>query len=225
MRKYAVIGKGKTGQAVLSVLGPERTEQVFCRSNPVSANALLSADAAIVFIPAEGFLDMIPLLLEARIPVVCGTTGFKWPVDFSTKLKERGTAWIAGSNFSPGMNLFFTIANLLKRNRMFLGNPRFSIHEVHHALKLDSPSGTALRLAEVLGGEVKINAERLGDHRGLHELEINSSSEKLFFRHEALDRKAFGEGAVFAADELLPLVPPGLHFFESLIEKKLLEST
>jgi 4-hydroxy-tetrahydrodipicolinate reductase len=223
MKKIAVIGKGKTGQAVISVLGAEKTHAIFSRANPLTLKTLAGAAAAIIFVPAAALPELLPILLESKVPVVCGTTGFVWPIDFSAQLKASGLVWITGSNFSPGMNFMFTVANLLQRNRKFLGDPELRIHEIHHAQKLDSPSGTALRLNEALGGSVKIEAERFGEHRGLHELEINSAAEKLFFRHEALDRKAFGEGAVFAAEELLPKLSPGLYSFESLIEKRILE--
>ena len=226
MKKTAVIGRGKTGQAVITALGKQDLGEIFSTENPVTTGRLRESAAVIVFIPADGFSKILPELLESKVPAVIGTTGFPFPADLDRQLKERKISWIIGSNFSPGMNFLFTVAKLAQKNLSFLGNPAIRIHEVHHVHKKDAPSGTALKLQNLIGvGEkTKITSERLGDHRGLHELSLETAAERLFFRHEALDRSAFGEGAVYAAKTLLPNCPPGLHTFETLMETKIKEN-
>ncbi len=83
----------------------------------------------------------------------------------------------------------------------------FSIEETHHVTKLDSPSGTALTLANVVKSaagvaEVPIKAHRVGDAAGLHVLEAKSAADKLVLTHEAHSRRGFAEGAVRAAEWL-----------------------
>ena len=218
---FGVIGKGKTGSAVIEVLG-NRVSQVFSKSNPVTLERITKLNALIVFVPAEGLEAILPVLIESQVPVVCGTTGFRWPDYFSAILKEKKSTWIIGSNFSPGMNFLFTVANLIKQNREFLGNPNLSIHDLHHVHKRDAPSGTALKWNEALGGEARITSERMGDHPGLHELTLDLAYEKIQLIHSAKDRRAFAEGAVYAAEKLLPSLSAGLYTFEELMKNKIL---
>lgn len=221
--KIGVVGKGKTGQAVIDVLGT-RAAQVFSRTQPLEMKRLQGLDALIVFVPADALTEILPNLIESGLPVVCGTTGFTWPANFSENLKEKKLTWITGSNFSPGMNFFFSVASLVQKNFDFLGKPQLQIHDLHHVHKKDSPSGTALKLQAALGGTTQIHAERVGDHPGLHELTISSELETLTFRHEAKTRRAFAEGAVYAAETLLPSLSPGVHAFENLMKAKILKT-
>jgi 4-hydroxy-tetrahydrodipicolinate reductase len=84
----------------------------------------------------------------------------------------------------------------------------FSIHETHHASKLDSPSGTAISLAKVVEKstglpQVPIEAKRDGEVMGLHLLEARSAADRLILTHEAFSRRGFAEGAVRAAEWLV----------------------
>jgi 4-hydroxy-tetrahydrodipicolinate reductase len=221
--KIGVVGKGKTGQAVIDVLGRKAAE-IFSSTRPLTPSLSKNLDALIVFVPADALKVILPQLIESGLPVVCGTTGFTWPSDLSTELKKKNLTWITGSNFSPGMNFMFAVASLIEKNRQFLGNPELNIHDLHHVHKKDSPSGTALKLQAALGGEAPIRAERIGEHPGLHELTISSELESLSFKHEAKSRKAFAEGAAYAAEHLLPKLAPGLHSFEALMKTKILNA-
>jgi 4-hydroxy-tetrahydrodipicolinate reductase len=221
--KIGIVGRGKTGQAVIDVL-QAKPAQVFSRENPLTMDKLFDLDSLIVFVPADGLKEIMPNLIESVLPVVCGTTAYPWPSDFSAELKKRNLTWITGSNFSPGMNLMFAIASLVQSNREFLGKPELRIHDLHHVHKKDSPSGTALKLRDALAGQAEIHAERMGEHPGLHEVFVTSDVESLAFKHEAKSRRAFAEGAVFAAQKLLPNLGPGLHSFESLMKTQIFKN-
>jgi 4-hydroxy-tetrahydrodipicolinate reductase len=83
----------------------------------------------------------------------------------------------------------------------------FSIEETHHVTKLDSPSGTALSLAEVVKkatglDDVPVKAHRVGDATGTHVLVAKSDADKLVLTHESHSRRGFAEGAVRAAEWL-----------------------
>jgi 4-hydroxy-tetrahydrodipicolinate reductase len=220
---FGVVGRGKTGQSVIEVLGV-KASIVFSRENPLELSKMKALQALIVFVPADALQSILPKLLESGLPVVCGTTGYEYASDFASDLKKRKLTWITGSNFSPGMNLLFAVASLVQSNREFLGNPEIRVHDLHHVHKKDSPSGTALKLKAALGGQIQIQAERVGEHPGLHELLLQSEFESLAFKHEAISRKAFAQGAVFAAEKLLPSLPPGLHSFETLMETQIFKN-
>lgn len=224
MNRLAIIGRGRTGGELLKLLPETRVLGPFHSGHPPKAAELRGAEAAVVFVPGDALEPMLPELLEARLPAVIGTTGFAWPDDLHGRLLARGLPWIVGANFSPGMNFVFLAAKILGANAEALGHPTLRITELHHAGKKDSPSGSALSLRQALGRDAPIESQREGDHRGRHELLAANSEEQILLRHEALDRLAFARGALFAADELLPNLAPGLHHFEKLMQKKLLES-
>ncbi len=220
--RFGVVGRGKTGQEVIHVLG-EKVTRVFSSEQPIEMNLLTDLDTLIVFVTADVLKSILPKLIESGCLVVCGTTGFAWPSDFSEELKKKHLTWIVGSNFSPGMNFMLAVASLVQKNIEFLGKPELSIHDLHHVHKKDAPSGTALKIQGALGGSTPIFSERMGDHPGLHELTVSSALESLSFKHEAKSRKAFAEGAVYAAEKLLPTLKPGLHHFEAIMKDKILK--
>jgi 4-hydroxy-tetrahydrodipicolinate reductase len=84
---------------------------------------------------------------------------------------------------------------------------KYHIEETHHTSKLDSPSGTALTLKEIVlaanpEAEVEITSKREGDASGLHVLTARSDSDLIELRHESFNRRGFAEGAVRAAEWL-----------------------
>lgn len=213
--KIALFGKGKTGGAFLELAKGKHEVEVYSRSRPASLELLKRADAAVVFVPPSGMADIAPLLLEAGVPVVSGTTGF----DYGS-LPAPKAPWITASNFSLGMNLTFVLTRLLSGlGRM--AQVDYQVSEVHHTEKKDSPSGTALTLLSLLPKETPVQAERIGDAKGTHRVVARLRGEVIRLEHEALDRSVFGAGALFAAEELLPGLAPGLHRFENLMEEKL----
>jgi dihydrodipicolinate reductase len=79
--KIGIVGRGKTGQAVIDVL-QAKPAQVFSRENPLTMDKLFDLDSLIVFVPADGLKEIMPNLIESVLPVVCGTTAYPWPSDF-----------------------------------------------------------------------------------------------------------------------------------------------
>jgi 4-hydroxy-tetrahydrodipicolinate reductase len=213
--KIALIGNGKTGGAFRELAEKNHEVKVFTRHQPCKAADIAAVDAVVVFVPASGLADLSTMLMESGKPVICGTTGF--PFD---SLESPGAPWIVASNFSLGMNAAFLVAKLL--NRLPTAES-FHVHEVHHVHKKDSPSGTALYLKSLLPAHTTISAEREGDARGLHRLEVKLPGENLLLEHEAHDRSVFGAGALYALERMLPELPRGLFRFETLMESALKE--
>jgi 4-hydroxy-tetrahydrodipicolinate reductase len=218
--KYAVIGTGKTGQAILNLLPGQDVVAASNSRNPVTLDTLARADVGIVFVPAKALGDMLPLLLEAKKPLVIGTTGYAWPMDLDQKLRGLNVPWIIGQNFSLGLNVMRYFSERIKQsmNALKPGQAQLGIVEKHHIHKLDAPSGTALYIAGALDFPPQdIASIREGDAKGTHTVSFDWPHDRISLTHEALDRAAFAEGVLLACDKILHLTA-GLHSFERLAD-------
>lgn len=217
--KIALFGNGKTGSKVRECAGKNTVLGPYTRSKLPSVQELRECDVAIVFVPGQSLKSLLPLLFEAGVPVVSGSTGYKFSDEEKKIILDRGITWVQASNFSLGMNLAFELA---RRIGAFLpakeAAESLSISEVHHTKKLDSPSGTALSLKAALGMEVPVHAFREGDVIGEHSLELRLPGEILSLAHEVSDRRVFAEGAIWAARLVKEKkLRPGFHLFENLV--------
>jgi len=219
--KIALIGKGKTGSKILELV-PKEQVTVFDSKNPPSSTNLKGHDVIICFVTGEVFYNLIPILVESKIPLVTGATGFKWPKDFNQTLVANKTSWISGTNFSLGMRLINEMIKSLSKAPILFEQFKFNLHEIHHTKKIDAPSGTALSWKEWLGMDLQITSERTGDVVGDHKMTLDTGSEKIIIQHEALDRKIFAQGALWAANYLLSnKLNPGLYKFEEIASNQL----
>ena len=224
--KIAVLGKGKTGSEVIELLKlqkPVVPMTIFDSQNVPTLQKLKGHDVIISFLPGEAFTNLIPTLVDSKIPVVCGSTGFEWPRTLNFKLKDQRIRWIYSSNFSLGMNLVQQMIFTLNRAQKVFSEYSFNIHEVHHTKKLDAPSGTALSWKKWLNLPCEITHERSGDVIGFHELTLNTPFETIKLSHDAKSRKIFAEGAIYAAKKLAsdPTIPYGLNSFQEIISQEL----
>lgn len=212
----AVIGRGKTGQAVIDSLDGHDLH-IFHSQHPATEDALASVDIAIVFVNASTMDKLLPILIAAKCPVVCGTTGFQWPSDLSERVKAP---WVLAHNFSLSMTILEKCLHELGKLNTLLPNAHFQIDETHHLDKKDAPSGTAIHWKDWLGVETKTLSHRLADSTGSHELSISTDFEKVTLRHDALDRRLFAQGAVWAAEQLLahPSLPNQVLNLSNLME-------
>lgn len=221
--KYAIIGNGKTGSHVAKILQEnKKTFEIFDSKNRITKDKLKSFDVAICFVNGPIFETLIDDLLESKIKLVTGATGFEWSDSLSKRVKESKCKWIKASNFSIGMNLVHKmIADVLSKADKLFTDCEYNIHEVHHTKKLDAPSGTALKWREWANKEMDITSERIGDVVGDHTIELKTSNEIITLRHQATDRSIFASGAIKACD-FFNEIDFGLYDFEDLTLKKLL---
>src|SRR5690606_8405163 len=98
--RIALLGNGKTGSKVLEIAEKKHQLIIFDSQRVPTFEKLKETDAIISFLPGNVFLDLIPLLVETKLPVVTGSTGFTWPDNIQTILKEKNLAWIYATNFS-----------------------------------------------------------------------------------------------------------------------------
>ena len=215
--KIALVGYGKMGK-IIDEIATQRNHEIVARLNesPNSEN-LNNADVVIEFSNPEVAFNNIKTCLENNIPVICGTTGWLDQKPEIEKIAaENNTAFLYGSNFSLGVNLFFALneklANLMKNFPEY----NVQLEEIHHTHKKDAPSGTAISLAEGIikndqrfegwkleetkEKELGIFAIREDEVPGTHSVFYKSSVDEIEIKHTAYSRNGFALGAVIAAE-------------------------
>lgn len=206
-----VLGKGKTGSLVIDI-ARERGHNVQAYDeydNPhaamLTAEKLKDTDVVVDFTTPGTAVENALACIRAGKNIVVGTTGW---YDQMPRLREEveknGTGFLWGANFSVGVNLFFEIAKAAAAalQKGYTGH----ITECHHIQKKDAPSGTAVKLAdvveEVCGKKLEIASIREGDVVGMHMLTLDSPADTITLKHDAKSRRGFAEGAVRAAEWL-----------------------
>ena len=166
-------------------------------------------DVAIDFTLAEAVPRNLPQLAARRINVVIGTTGWQaHEAKMRDIAKDAGIGVLAAANFSLGMNIFQLAVE--EASRHFASHPEFGawIHESHHVMKKDAPSGTALAIK---GGmeragyprPIDVSSARVGHVPGTHTVGFDGPSETIEFTHTVRDRAVFARGALTGAKWLI----------------------
>jgi len=222
MAKLAIIGYGKMGKMLEKLIHehPGHT-LVWVKDYSPSCADLKMVDAAIEFSVPEAAEKNILKCFESNTPIVSGTTGWTEKLHvLIQKANEEKHSFLYASNFSIGMNLFFFLNRKLAQ--LMDAQPDYDVHlkEIHHIQKQDSPSGTAITLANDIiknlkrkqnwinknssvKDELVILSKRVGDVNGIHEVEYSSADELITLKHTALSRQAFAKGAIMAAAWLI----------------------
>jgi len=231
--KIALLGYGKMGK-VIEEIALKRGHSVVFKTNEASMEKDVSrADVAIDFSTPETIVDNIKKCFAVNVPVVVGTTG--WYERFSEvcRLCElSGHSLFHATNFSIGVNIFFEVNKTLAKLMNTQPDYEIEMTEIHHTQKLDSPSGTAITLADGIienvdrksswsenkpGEEsILIHAKRERDVPGMHIVNYENEIDKIEIKHEAKGRIGFATGAVLAAEWLLD--KPGVYTMKDLLK-------
>jgi 4-hydroxy-tetrahydrodipicolinate reductase len=219
--RIGIIGYGKMGKMIETTCQKRNHTLALIVDNQPTKEELIEAklDVAIEFTMPDVAYENLSLLAKVGIPTVSGTTGWLEKYKEVAQLfVQNGSAFIHGTNYSLGVNLFFALnqqlAKLMK-NYTSQYNPK--IEEIHHTQKLDAPSGTAITLAEgilselpgkekwILGeeklnDEIGIIAKRIDPAPGTHLVTYHSEVDEIEIKHTAHSRKGFALGAVIAAE-------------------------
>ncbi len=215
--RVAVIGRGKAGSAVITGLGCEQIHDIYHSTNLVTVDKLQGADVVIVFVPGMHFATILPILIKANIPVVCGVTGFDWPERWQQRLIQP---WICAHNFSLAMYFVRQCLGILGKIDKVVSESTFALTETHHADKVDAPSGTALHWRDWLGQDCEITAKRTGDVKGFHQLAIDLPFETITLSHNSKNRQLFAQGAIWAARYLQTHdLPKGSYGFHDILSR------
>jgi 4-hydroxy-tetrahydrodipicolinate reductase len=209
--KIALIGQGAMGQLVSALARAEGHEvaltlssQDAARSAEALAEELRGLDVAIDFSIAQAVLKNVEACALSGVPLVEGTTGWR---DEQSKAFEivhaHDGAIVYGANFSIGVNLFYRLVAFA--GELFQTTEDYApfIEEAHHGRKRDAPSGTALRLKDLLAArlpwDIPVTSTRAGHIPGTHRVGFDSISDQITLTHTARSREGFAQGALAAA--------------------------
>ena len=221
--KAVISGYGKMGRMVDAVL---IRRGIVCAGKSEDIRTFDTAVAkecvCIDFTTPAAIRENYRFLAENFKAVVIGTTGWDDIRDEVKAYFEKcGTTMIYASNFSIGVNIFFAVTDFISRMKAGTGGYSPYIVEKHHCHKLDSPSGTARSLAEIIdrnmGVRTDIASVRCGEIPGIHSIGFEGTNDRITLTHEAFSREGFAEGAVEAAVRTAGLT--GVHDFKDIIFK------
>ena len=206
------------------VVGPEKL-----------ADAAKHADVYLTFTSPAAEAHNLPIVADLGKRIVLGTTGIT--EEQSRKIRaavETKVPAVFSPNYSIGINVLFKLAQDLKA---FPPDYQFSISEIHHIAKKDAPSGTALKLGEIISDlrgytatvhgrqgtsvrkadELEIVAMRAGGTPGIHDLVIAGPYEMLRIEHTVFSRDALAQGAIYAAEWLSKQTAPGIYSMATVL--------
>ncbi|WP_300437135.1 4-hydroxy-tetrahydrodipicolinate reductase [Christiangramia sp.] len=217
----ALLGYGKMGKTIEDIAG-DRGHKIVLKVDDDIENHDLGAseiDVAIDFCVPKAAFKNITTCFKHKIPVVSGTTGWLEEYEKAREIcQKEDSAFIYASNFSLGVNVFFELNKKLAGMMQGLEDYSVNIEEIHHVQKLDSPSGTAITLAQQIleensklkgwqlddadEDEIPIHAKREENVPGTHTVSYESNIDKIEIVHTAKSRHGFALGAVVAAEYL-----------------------
>jgi 4-hydroxy-tetrahydrodipicolinate reductase len=218
----ALIGYGKMGKEIeqIALSRGHKIALIVDAHNATTytLDELKKADVAIEFSTPDSALGNIYKCFEAGVPIVVGTTGWLEKLEeVKKKCADKKQTLFYTSNYSIGVNLFFKLNQQLAK--LMNNHKEYNVHmeEIHHVHKLDSPSGTAISLAnQVIANvdekkkwvnattadknELGIVSKRLDEVPGTHTVTYASNIDEISITHIAYNRKGFALGAVVAAE-------------------------
>ena len=224
MLKIALIGYGQMGR-LIEQLAPQNDYEIVSIIDPIlgnkiTANTVKEADVCIEFSTPKTAFENIKKLIELNKNIVTGTTGWYSELDkIKFLVEQKGTGFIYGSNFSVGMNLFFSIIESVSKLMNNAEDYDLFGLEMHHNKKKDSPSGTAKVLSEIIlqnidrktkvqynkldrkieQNEFHFASVRSGDIPGTHSVSFDSEADTIELKHTARNRNGLAIGAIKAA--------------------------
>jgi 4-hydroxy-tetrahydrodipicolinate reductase len=205
--RVALIGFGVMGQLVAAEVrkaGDEVGAVITSKNGDELEEKLGGHDVAIDFSVGDTVLKNVEACVRAEVPLVEGATGWKQHEAQAKQIvNEYSGAMVYGANFSIGVNLFYRIAK--QASALFAAVDGYSpfIEEAHHNRKRDAPSGTALKLrdlmSEHLGPDIPTASTRAGHIPGTHRVGFDSEADQILLTHTARSRQGFASGALLAA--------------------------
>jgi len=203
--------------------------------------AVDSADVLIDFTNPESTLKSSEICSIKKKPIVVGTTGFSKEKKEIFLKNVENIPCVFAPNMSVGVNLLFKL--VAEAAKVLKEDYDIEIMEVHHRFKKDAPSGTALRLAEIIAenlnrdlektavygrqgiigerkkDEIGIMSLRSGDVIGEHTVTFGTIGERIELIHKAHSRDALAKGAVYAA-KFIADANPGLYDMQDVLGLK-----
>lgn len=224
--KIILLGYGKMGKTIEQI-AIQRNHIIIATIDEHNAHTLTQAvlqqaDVAIDFSHPSIAFNHIMQCIDAHIPAISGTTGWlNRLVEVQAYCQSKHGAFLHASNFSVGVHLFARLNRFLGTlMQPYMKNYNIQMEEIHHTQKIDSPSGTALWLANDLldilrhkttivndisgaDNELSIVSKRIDQVPGTHTVRYTSPIDTIEIQHIAHTRNGFALGAVLAAEWIL----------------------
>jgi len=195
--RVAVAGAdGRMGQAVVAAVEGADDMVLTGRADPALgttlADVLPDADVVVDFTRPDTALANALECVAAGVHVVIGTTGFDIEPLYGLEEPRLANIFIA-PNFAIGAVLLMRFAAEASQHMA-----KAEIIELHHDRKLDKPSGTAARTAQLMQGDVPIHSVRLPGLVAHQEVILGDLGQTLTIRHDSIDRASFMPGVLLA---------------------------
>ncbi len=220
--RIALLGYGKMGREVEAAARAQGHEVTAVLDDAAGASrgSLEDAEVAVDFTTPDAAVPNIVKTSTLGLDLVVGTTGWYNRLDEARAAVDRaGTGLVWAPNFSLGVQLFVRLAREAGRLADGLDEYDVSVHETHHRHKVDHPSGTGIRLADVLVDAVRrkdrwqagppegkpdpdvlwVTSSRVGEVPGTHVISLEGPDDAVELKHTARGRSGFARGAVSAA--------------------------
>jgi 4-hydroxy-tetrahydrodipicolinate reductase len=222
--RLALVGYGKMGREIerLAVERGWRADvHIDIDLPPAAPEERNAVDVVVHFAHAKTIIDDLTPWAEAQKPIVVGTTGWQDRLgDVEALVKKNRIGLIYASNFSLGVNIFFQLVRAAARLIDRFDDYDVSIQEIHHRNKIDSPSGTALAIGQMLlkhigrkkelfgetshgairPDQLHISSLRSGTFIGIHSVAFDSAADTIELKHTAKNREGLARGALLAAE-------------------------
>jgi 4-hydroxy-tetrahydrodipicolinate reductase len=184
---------GRMGSTVCAAVEGADDLELSGRADPeldtAVADVLDGADVLVDFTQPDTAFDNVRAAVGAGVHAVVGTTGF----DVAQLRGLEGANVFVAPNFAIGAVLMMRFAAEASRHMA-----RAEIVELHHDRKVDAPSGTAARTAEMMEGDVPIHSVRLPGLVAHQEVVLGDLGQTLTIRHDSIDRESFMPGVLLA---------------------------
>jgi len=184
---------GRVGTAVCEGVDGADDLELTGRADPALGTALADilgdCDVVVDFTTPDAALDNALACVRAGVHAVVGTTGW----DPEALRGEDGANVFVAPNFAIGAVLMMRFA--VEASKYMA---KAEIIELHHDRKLDAPSGTAARTAQLMEGEVPIHSVRLPGLVAHQEVILGDVGQTLTIRHDSTDRTSFVPGVLLA---------------------------
>ena len=224
MIRVAVAGAaGRMGETVCAAVAGAEDMELVGRADPLLGTALEdvldAAEVVVDFTRPDTALQNATACVGAGVHVVIGTTGFDPAplLQAGAAAKRPGANVVVAPNFAIGAVLMMRFAAEAARHMA-----KAEIIELHHDGKLDAPSGTAARTAELMAGASghgppPIHSVRLPGMVANQEVILGDVGQTLTIRHDTISRESFMPGVLLAVRRVPSLEQPVVVGLESLL--------
>ncbi len=210
--KLAIVGYGKMGRLIEQLAGEFGFEVAFkldidnnIDGAGITAENFRDIDVAIEFSTPDTVVENIERISALGVGLVVGTTGWYEQLPRVRLAVDRaGSGLVYSPNFSVGVQVFSRIVENAARLLRDEADYDAWAYEIHHKMKKDAPSGTLLKLKQVMEQAgyrrpIDTAANRAGTVPGVHEIGFDSEADTITLTHTARSRVGFARGALRAA--------------------------